>query len=116
MKGTALIYRPGKKVHPEVVEFSQQPTLEFLQGAVGGYIELVPHFDKIVHDGAEHRCRVLCNEHGKIGADPLPLNYVATDLWNKALGGRLYQNGLALDVLVGPIVVLIGDEAFMREL
>jgi hypothetical protein len=115
VKGTALVFKPGV-VAPEVTELDKQPTLEWLQSQVGGYIELVPGFDRVAYRGEWLPCRVLCNEHGKISDPPLPLNYVATVRWNDALRGALIEDGKAKDVLVGPILVLIGDEEFMREL
>jgi hypothetical protein len=115
MKGTVLIYQPGKE-EPEISEVTKSPTLEFLQGAVGGFIEAVPLFNTIEYKDERRRCVVYCNEEGKLKG--LPYNSRATFLWNEALPppGLIDKGGAMADVLVGPIVVLLGDAAFMQSL
>ena len=122
MKGTALIY-PAGCVEPLVESLSKPPKLEWLQAKVGGYIQEVPGFDELPQvldrlGGEVRRCAVFCDEDGK--SKDLPVNRIATELWNDALphglraGGK--DKGAWLDVLVGPILVLYGDAAFMRNL
>jgi hypothetical protein len=117
MKGTGLIYRPGG-TEPEIHQISGQPTLEWLQHQVGGYIELVPGFVTIELAGVLRDCRTFCNEEGKFHG--LPVNLAAMRLWNAALqrqGSTLYdKSGAALDHLVGPILVLYGDARFLAQL
>lgn len=51
MRGEALIFRPGATA-PERTAFGESASLEFLQAAVGGYIEAVPQFETIEDGGA----------------------------------------------------------------
>ena len=126
MKGTALTFRPGV-ADPAVEQLAGEVPLGWIQERVDGYIEAVPHFDSIEHGGETHRCVAFCNEEGKL--KEMPFNNRATVLWDRALrrnytedGKPLYPNGLLRpdgnpgDVLVGPIVVLFGDDEFMDEL
>lgn len=115
MKGTALIYHPAA-TEPEIRELSAPPSLELLQGAVGGYIETVPHWDRVNFEDAMHRCVVFCNEDGKRMG--LPLNIPATRLWHAALPspGLIGPDGQMVDVLVGAVIVVFGDDELMEEL
>jgi hypothetical protein len=126
MKGKAIIYRPGAAM-PEETFLAVRPPLGFLNKAVGGYIEAVPGFNSICQDGRAVPCVAFCNEEGKLQG--LPFNNSATALWDRALrrivgddGGLMYPNGLSgdegrpADVLVGPVIVLIGDDEFMAWL
>lgn len=81
------------------------PTLEQLQAAVGGHIEVVPLFTK--YNGAE--CVAFCNEEGKL--ENLAPNLFAQMLWEHAVGGPI-----ADDFLVGPIAIIEGDEELLRAL
>ncbi len=83
-------------------------TLEILQKAVCGYLELVTGF----HTIDRRSCAVFCNEDGKL--KNLPINIRATELWDQALDGRSIR--LPHDVLVGDVVVVTGDDEFMAEL
>ena len=69
----------------EFIHSTKEPSLEVLQGAVGGYIELVrlPSADGIV------------NEEGKL--EKLPFNGLATELY-----------GNRNDVIVGTMVICCG--------
>jgi hypothetical protein len=83
------------------------PGLDALQAAVGGYIEIVPRFDEYLG----RKAVAYCNEDGKYQG--LPLNKQATRFWGYALG--VVPPGAAFgDVLVGDIVVLTGDEEFLK--
>ena len=73
----------------EVIEQSIEPTLTQLQTAVGGYIELVPHFVP----------EAYCNEEGKL--HQLPVNVTATALWWEAMGIAICD-----DFLVGSVVLV----------
>lgn len=116
MKGFALIFCPGDPTG-EVVRFTEPPTLEFMRWAVGGDLELIPGFDKI----GGRCCVAFCDEHGKLDHRRLPFNLKATILWEQAVraGGRgalRDPNGDWVDWLVGPVLVLYGDDEFMAEL
>lgn len=114
MKGAALIYRPGQ-AQPERTEFNGAIPIEFLQGAVGGYIEVVPGFFQIRVGDHIEACVAFCNEEGKL--DGLPFNATATIEWEHALPtGLRNPQGEWLDWLVGAIVVVFGDADFMADL
>jgi len=61
------------------VKQDHRPDLAQLQGYVGGYIETIPHFEKLVRDDVEYRGVCFGNEEGRI--TNLPLNEVATKAW-----------------------------------
>lgn len=100
--------------------------LEKMKAAIGGgYIEKIPGFDTIIVDKVKHKCVALCDEDGK--RKEMPINPVATELWDDALKRRGHPGlapllpGMALafglaDFLVGPVVVLYGDAQFLRAL
>jgi Domain of unknown function (DUF3846) len=117
MKGAALIYRPGQ-AEPEVKllgAVSDHEMLDLLQGAVGGYIEVVPQFDNVRFGEGIERCRAFCNEHGKL--QNLAFNEAATEAWEQALPtGLRNPSGAWLDYLVGTVVVVFGDDEFMDAL
>ena len=108
MKGKMLTYPAAGDVSE--IELLTMPTLKQLQKAVGGFIEAVPRFDTIEYKGEKVPCIAFCDEEGKLKRKDI--NSKATQLWAEALGmttRELFNN----DVLVGDIVVLIGDEEFM---
>lgn len=80
------------------------PSLDTMQAAVEGYIELVPWFD--TYEGEP--CVAFCNEEGKL--NDLPVNATATEAWHYSIG-RPHT-----DVLVGDVVIFTGDQAFMASL
>lgn len=109
---------------------AHDPTLmlqKMKDGIGGGYIEQVPGFDTIIIDKVKHRCVALCDEDGK--RKDMPINPMATELWDDALKRRGHP-GLAplipgigmellpglVDYLVGPVVVLYGDREFLQVL
>lgn len=104
MKGKATIYNVDRTIF--VVELSAPPTLDFLQSTVGGYIEAVPLFEATPQGNP---CVAFCNEEGKLNG--MPLNVEATTEWY-----RLVPKARGIDHLVGPIVVIEGDEELMRSL
>jgi hypothetical protein len=90
----------------ETVQDHNQPlTLEFMQAAVGGYIELISTFDYFRGD----RCVALCNEEGKISHDRAGYNAKATEHWHSC-------HGLNGDYLVGPVLIIQGDAEFLATL
>lgn len=88
-----------------VTRLTAPPTIEQLHAAVGGYIEMVPFFTTF--EGNE--CVAFCNEEGKL--EGLPPNIPAQILWQIAVR-RVIRD----DLLVGPIVVITGDEELLRAL
>jgi hypothetical protein len=83
----------------------QQPSLEMLQFGVEGSIELIPKFDKF----GGRPCVAFCNEEGKIlGLQPNPLAQI---LWEQCVG-----NVIKVDHLVGNIVVIVADPAFLERM
>lgn len=90
--------------HFTETELTATPTLDELRAAVGGDIELVPLIDRF--NGRP--CVVFCNEDGKI--DGLEPNPAAQALWCLAVGPALD------DFLVGPVAIVSGDEAILRDL
>jgi len=91
-----------------IKEHIRPPTLDWLQKTVDGPIEQVPYFGSYKYQGALMRCVAYCNEEGKLHG--LPVNEAATVLWQNSTRGELR------DILVGNVVILFGDDAFMREL
>lgn len=65
------------------VEHKRSPSLAFLQAAVGGYIELVPHLTSIDYAGRRVRCTVYCNEEGRLKGTCL--NVAMSSLWRDEL-------------------------------
>lgn len=100
MKGTLYTIRAGGSLR--VTPLDKPPTLEQLQTAVGGYIEVVPGFETF---GGEI-CVAFCDEEGKLkGKD---INPGATREWHAQ-----FPND---DALVGDIVVVCGDDDLLAEL
>ncbi len=76
-----LMVEPGK----EAVETEIENSLEAMQAAVGGYIEMIrPYMDEIA---------LICNEEGKL--EQLPLNRVLCD----------EETGQPLDVIAGTFFI-----------
>ncbi len=108
MRGFMVILRPDGT--EEVKQYTGPLPYEDLSGAVGGYIESVPHFKHYEHEGTlQFPVVAFCNEEGKIHG--LPINPKATLAWEKSVGQRITR-----DYLVGPIAIVWGDAPFMREL
>lgn len=78
----------------KITEFETEPRLDELQAAVGGYIEVVPHFN--FFNGRP--CAAVCDEEGKLKGKPI--NEEATIAW------RAQTN--TTDVLVGDIAIVYG--------
>ena len=74
---------------PTITHKKESMTLEEMQKAVGGYIEIA--YD----DG---KTQIICNEEGKLLG--LPLNVEATRMWGELIGT------IPNDVLVGDVLIL----------
>jgi hypothetical protein len=108
MNGTMIIITSsGTRTEKPLVS---PPTLKELQHAVQGYIEKVPYFDRYLHETGMRDCLVYCNEDGKL--KQMPVNTEATRLWRLSATGD--ENSQLGDILVGHIVILIGDDRFMK--
>lgn len=91
-----IIVIPADMAEPVTTrDADRQPSIERLHAWVGGFIELVPHWEH--HNGRP--CVAFCNEEGKL--HELPVNHRATMMWWNVLGRRVD------DVLVGTVVLLI---------
>jgi hypothetical protein len=72
------------------------PTYTQLRDAVAGYIETIPHFVKLEHEGETFsRGVAYCNEEGKIRG--LPHNETASKLWRASLTGDFDHNRTQLN-------------------
>lgn len=79
-----IIIHPDGKV-TKVIQ-PNEPTLEQLQKAVGGYIELIPYFTQLAIQGngkifAYNQGIGYANEEGKLPHLNLPVNTRATEVW-----------------------------------
>lgn len=80
----------------------------------GGLLETVPFLESITINGEKHSCIAFCDEEGKL--KNLPVNLLGNFYWDAALKERGLTLKQMQDILVGPIVVLYGDDEFMRTL
>ena len=103
MNGTTVIIRPSGEIDRHV--WHAPVSLQHLkEGVGGGYIEIIPYFTRFEGE----RCIAFCNELGK--QQGMPVNMAANTLWKLQVGAG-YP-----DHLVGPIVIVFGDAAFMEAL
>lgn len=115
MKGTLFCYRPGQPYIRE--EITEVPSLARLQELVGGYIQVVPYFDWVFMDKKLQKCVAFCNEEGKLNG--LEFNVAATMLWESSLSTQdmsLVRDGTLEDHLVGPIVIITGDDELLENI
>lgn len=103
MQGTLVTIKVDGTITREDV--TEKVPLAKLQKAVGGYVEIVPGLTN--YEG--HRCVAYCNEDGKL--DGLSFNREAHRLWEHSFGDVITK-----DYLVGDILIVYGDSAFMRSL
>jgi hypothetical protein len=82
------------------------PTAEVLhEGGIEGPLEIVPLFRKL----GLSPCIAFCDEDGR--RKGLPPNRAAQALWRLAVGRMITE-----DHLVGPIVIVVGREAFLDRM
>jgi hypothetical protein len=99
-----MIVIPADKKTPQTtIPLSRRVELSELQAGVGGFIETVPNLTTYRHEGKRVACFAFCNEEGKLNS--LPLNERATAIWQSQFRTS--------DVLVGPVVIVFGDQEFM---
>jgi hypothetical protein len=116
MSGVMLIFQPDS-TEPTAQTLTAPPDRAALQAAVGGDIEKVPWFNTINLGGSVRPCVAFCNEEGK--QQGLPINDRATELWTEAQRGHAapdHRVPTIHDVLVGPVVVIIGDRELLATL
>ncbi len=127
MRGVMLIFKPDVS-EPEIRKFARAPDLGDLKDAIGGgWLEKVPGFGSIEHQGELHACVALVDEEGKLNhrssgvqrSAPDRVNNCATLKWDAALRraghpGLLTPFGNLADYLVGQVAVLYGDDEFME--
>lgn len=90
-------------------EAGQRPSLGDIQQAVGGSIELIPLLDRVdMPDGDIVEIVAYCNEEGKINR--LPVNVEANLVYTRSC---LLQGLMPDDILVGPVVLLMGTKEFL---
>ena len=117
MKGVMIIFQPtrGDDGPPEeVIELTAPPPLEDLQQRIGGYIQPVPHLKTIEVCGGVYQCVAFCNEEGKF--KQMPFNRRATELWRLAIERETEHEVHMRDILVGPLVVIVGDDELLGNL
>jgi hypothetical protein len=114
MKGTFTVIKAdgNSATQPVVVT----PKYEMIKdGLNGGWLELVPLFDRYKGE----RCVVFCDEEGRLNG--LPRNPIATALWHACIRARgldpmrVLTPPDAIDGLVGPIVIISCDEELLRD-
>lgn len=77
----------------------EKPGYEQQRKAVGGYIETIPYFTKMTHEGIEYkRGTAFANEEGQLKG--LPFNRKAMEAWGKSCpGGNPERMHLSGDVI-----------------
>lgn len=99
MKGKMVVIAPDETI--KVTHYDDAIPIEHIHEAVGGYIELIPHFTK--YDGKP--CFAFCNEEGKL--ENLEYNRLASEHW--------WRQNNTEDYLVGSIAIVQGTKSFMRK-
>jgi hypothetical protein len=91
-------------------EQAKAPEYPQLRDTVHGYIETVPYFSSLVHQGKRYfRGKAYCNENGL--SEGLQLNRTATSAWRKACP----KGDPSMMVLVGDVIFYaksVSEEAF----
>lgn len=103
MKGTITILTEDGGLITK--SLNRAPTLKDINSPLkGGLIEVIPWFRQF----RGKPCVAFCDEEGKLKG--LHLNTHADELWKEQL------NGKTNDTLVGPIIIVQGDDDFMEAL
>jgi hypothetical protein len=104
MKGHLYVIRPDGFVSCKPLDHTPD-WREIKAGLDGGFLELVPYWNTFRGE----RCVAFCDEHGK--DKNLRFNHTANAEWQIAVGRRITE-----DFLVGPIVIICGDDELLKEL
>jgi hypothetical protein len=112
-----LIYNPNEKL-AMIKPIASPPEVEDIRTILSGPLQLVPNFNNVLYGDKTQTCIAYVNENGKL--TNAAFNQAATAEWERALNRQsqsLRRNdGVIVDYLVGPVVVLFGDDEFMKEL
>lgn len=104
MKGTFTVIKADGSSATQPVD--RAPDYKMIKhGLDGGSLEIVPYFSRYKGE----RCVAFCDEDGKNKG--LPYNRIVTDLWFD-----MEPRAIGVDYLVGPIVIVSGDDDLLREL
>lgn len=118
MRGTMLIFGQDGTLEVHALDWTsvaEHERLKVLTDAIGGgYLEVVPYFKSIEHEGKLHPCVAFCDEDGK-RKSWLDYNAAANEHWRRAMR-RAAGCSPDPDFLVGPIAVVFGDDEFMGAL
>lgn len=124
MKGYSLIIPAGANpvetdmaMRASKLEYDRKITYDELREAVNGDVQLVPEFSCMRVDGEDVTIVAYCNENARF--EGAAQNVGATYIYERALQIERNDPTLTLDPqwrLVGPIMVVWGDDEFMSEL
>lgn len=113
MKGTLLVSSPNVRVLDELPLDHCPDNHELQRHLGGGWLEQVPGFNTVATRGQLHRCIAFSDEDGKMKG--LPRNHYATVLWK--LAWKRTKPDLELpSFLVGPVLIIYGDDELMSNL
>lgn len=114
MIGTFTVIKADGTITSE--QLTAAPAYEKIKaGLNNGPLEAVPLFDEYLGK----RCIVFCDEEGRNNG--LRRNLAATALWHNRIRAqghdpmRVLTPPDAIDGLVGPIVIISGDEELLRD-
>ena len=94
-----VIVRPGKPAVEEIID----NTLENMQQAVGGYIE-------VLHPFSDERICLVCNEEGKFLSEMKPNRAIfEEDRFKDMNRKRNIQKEKILDIIFGPFLLCSDD-------
>jgi hypothetical protein len=130
MIGTMLTFHPHQS-QPVVAQLTAPPSLETVEGILGGPLTTVDFISEIEHQGEVYPCVAFCNEKRGQGLDTsscidfakelgLDINTLATILLRKErlryFGDPPPQRPRDDAALFGSVVVLFGDPDFMQAM
>lgn len=93
----------------------QAPALSLLEDTVGGRLSLIEGFDSILHEGGSVPC-IAFQSMKSVSRRP---NALANMFWLQSLLRRKGFAGvspLAEGSLIGTVIVLYGDDTFLKEI
>jgi hypothetical protein len=114
MIGSSVIIRPSAPL--EFRNYTGPVEEDHFSDAIGGLLEIVPHFDQwLDYTGRLRECVAYSNTEGELLG--LEVNHYGSAIWNyladlKGIDYRLRRHR----ILVGPIAIVFGDMEFMEAL